>query len=434
LPGIIAIVGRPNVGKSTLFNRLTETRDAIVDETSGTTRDRHYGRGDWNGKDFSVIDTGGYVSNSEDVFESEINKQVQLAIEESDCIVFMVDVTTGVTSHDEAVAKLLRKSKKKIILVVNKVDNHQLMQDANEFYSLGFGEPFCISSMSGSGTGELLDKLTESFEIESKEEDNIPRIAIVGRPNVGKSSLINTLIGEERNIVTPVAGTTRDSVHTRYTKFNHDFILIDTAGLRKKAKVHNDVEFYSVMRSVRAIESANICLLLIDATEGIDQQDLSIFRLIVTNKKGCIILVNKWDLVEKKDNKTHDDYMKVVRERIAPFDDVPVLFISAITKQRVFNVLEMVQTVYQNMQKKISTSELNEFLQEAMAHYPPPSLNGKNVNIKYGTQLPTKVPSFALFANHPKYIGESYKRYLENQLREKFNFKGVPINIFFRQK
>ena len=434
MSGIIAIVGRPNVGKSTLFNRLTKTRDAIVDETSGTTRDRHYGKSDWNGKEFSVIDTGGYVSNSEDVFENEINKQVQLAIEEADCIVFLVDVTTGVTALDDAVAALLRRTKKKVVLVVNKVDNNDQTQDANEFYSLGFGDPICISSMSGSGTGDMLDLLTESFEKEITEEElQIPRIAIVGRPNVGKSSLINTLIGEDRNIVTPIAGTTRDSIHTHYQKFNHNFILVDTAGLRKKGKVHDDVEFYSVMRSIRAIESANICLLMIDATNGIEAQDLQIFRLIVTNKKGCIILINKWDLVEK-DNKTHDEWLKVVKKRLEPFDDVPILFISAITKQRVFNVLETVAEVYENMQRKITTSQLNEFIQEVLAHYPPPALHGRQINIKYATQLPTKVPSFALFANHPQYIKEPYRRYLENQLRQRYNFHGVPINIFFRQK
>jgi len=434
MSGIIAIVGRPNVGKSTLFNRLTETRDAIVNETSGTTRDRHYGKGEWNGKEFSIIDTGGYVSNSDDLFESEINKQVQLAIDEADCIIFLVDNTTGVTAPDDAVAAILRRTKKKVVLVVNKVDNFDQIQDSNDFYSLGFGDPMCISSMSGSGTGDMLDLVTAEFEVEQeKEESLIPKIAIVGRPNVGKSSLINALIGEERNIVTPIAGTTRDSVHTHYRKFNHDFILIDTAGLRKKGKVHDDVEFYSVMRSIKAIESANICLLMIDATTGIESQDMQIFRLIETNKKGCIILVNKWDLVEK-DNKTHDEWLEVVKKRIAPFDDVPILFISATTKQRVFNVLETVQAVNENMQKKITTSQLNEFLQEAMAHYPPPSLNGKQVTIKYATQLPTKIPSFAMFANHPQYIKEPYRRYLENQLREKYNFHGAPINIFFRQK
>ena len=431
---IVAIVGRPNVGKSTLFNRLTESRDAIVDETSGVTRDRHYGRCEWNGKEFSVIDTGGYVSNSDDVFESEINRQVQLAIDESDMIIFLVDVTTGITYLDEAVAALLRRTKKKIFLVVNKVDNNSQRDDANEFYNLGLGDPMCLSSLSGSGTGEILDEIAKMIPDDKTElDENVPKIAIVGRPNVGKSSLINTLIGQDRNIVTPIAGTTRDSIHTRYNKYNHDFILIDTAGLRKKTKVRDNVEFYSVMRSVKTIESADICLLMIDATSGIESQDMNIFRLIHTNSKGIVIVVNKWDLVEKTTN-TMNEYMKVIKERIEPFVDIPILFISATTKQRVFDVLETALAVYQNMTRKIPTSELNDYLLPLIKEFNPPAVRGNYVQVKYVTQLPTKIPSFAFFCNHPKDLQEPYRRFLENKMRERFEFTGVPIRIFFRQK
>jgi len=434
MSSIVAIVGRPNVGKSTLFNRITGTRDAIVDETSGTTRDRHYGKVEWNGKIFSVIDTGGYVSHSEDIFESEINKQVKLSIEEADCVIFVVDVTTGITALDEAVANLLRKSKKKVFLVVNKVDNQKRLLDAHEFYALGLDEFFCVSAITGSGTGELLDAITAFLPADKEESEiAIPRLAIVGKPNVGKSSLVNTLLGEERHIVTPVAGTTRDSIHSYYKKYNYEFILTDTAGIRRKSKVHNNIEFYSVMRSIRAIETSDVCLLMIDATTGLEAQDMHIFRLIVTNKKGCVLLVNKWDLVEK-DHKTHDEYLQGIKQRLAPFNDLPILFISAITKQRVYQVLEAAQKVYLNMQRRISTSELNDFLQEAIVHYPPPALNGKPVQIKYATQLPSKTPSFAFFANHPQYVKEPYKRYLENRLREKFDFTGVPVSIYIRQK
>lgn len=432
---IVAIVGRPNVGKSTIFNRLTETRSAIVDEVSGVTRDRNYGQATWNGIDFSVIDTGGYVVNSDDVFESEINKQVQLAIEEADIILFVVDVESGITDLDDAVAAMLRRSEKKVFIAVNKVDNNIRIPEAQEFYAFGLGEIYCISAMTGSGTGELLDDIVACFPGGNLEEEEhkLPYLSVVGRPNVGKSSFINTLIGEERNIVTNVAGTTRDSIHTRYNKFGHDFMIIDTAGLRKKGKVHEDLEFYSVMRSIRTIENSDVCFLMLDATVGIEAQDVNIFNLIVKNKKGVVILVNKWDLVEK-DTNLAKKYEKVIKERIEPFDDVPILFISALTKQRVHKALETAIEVYENRKSKIKTSELNEVLLKAVEAYPPPSIKGKYIKIKYATQLPSPTPSFALFANLPQYIKEPYRRYIENQLRENFNFKGVPIQVFFRQK
>jgi GTPase len=431
---IVAIVGRPNVGKSTLFNRLTDSRDAIVDEVSGVTRDRNYGKCNWNGIDFSVIDTGGYVENSDDIFEEEINKQVLLAIEEADIILFMVDVTVGIHELDNSVAGMLRKSNRKIILVVNKVDNNARHLDANEFYSLGLGNYFALSSMNGSGTGELLDNIVENLPPQDPEEvPELPRIAIVGRPNVGKSSLVNSLLGEERNIVTPVAGTTRDSIFTRYNKFQHDFLLVDTAGLRKKGKVSEDVEFYSVMRAIRTIENSDICLLLIDGTRGIEAQDLNIISLIQKNSKGMIILVNKWDLIEKESN-TSKNFEKEIRDRTAPFTDYPILFISAINKQRIFNVLELIETVNKNRTRKIPTSELNEAMLDIVKRNPPPAIKGKYVKIKYVTQLPIYTPAFAFFCNLPQYVREPYRRYVENRMRERYEFTGVPIKIFFRKK
>lgn len=431
---IVAIVGRPNVGKSTLFNRLTDSREAIVDEVSGVTRDRNYGVSNWNGVDFSVIDTGGYVQNSDDIFEEEINKQVLLAIEESDLILFMVDVTTGIHDLDLSVASLLRKVDKKVILVVNKVDNSQRLMDATEFYNLGLGDYFALSSMSGSGTGELLDEVVKYLPDQPPElMPDIPRIAIVGRPNVGKSSLVNSLLGEERNIVTPLAGTTRDSIYTRYNKFQHDFLLVDTAGLRKKGKVSEDIEFYSVMRAIRTIENSDICLLLIDATRGIEAQDLNIISLIQKNNKGMIILVNKWDLIEKENNSTIL-VEKDIREKTAPFTDYDILFISATNKQRIHKILELIEKVNQNRNRKITTSELNEVMLEVVKNNPPPALKGKYVKIKYVTQLPIYTPAFAFFCNLPQYVKEPYKRYLENRMRERFEFTGVPIRIFLRKK
>jgi len=431
---IVAIVGRPNVGKSTLFNRLTESKDAIVDEVSGVTRDRNYGQSNWNGVDFSVIDTGGYVQNSDDVFEEEINKQVLLAIEESDLILFMVDVTSGIHELDSSVADLLRRSKKKVLVVVNKVDNSARLMDATEFYNLGLGDYFALSSMNGSGTGELLDEVVKNLPQDAVEQfPDLPRIAIVGRPNVGKSSLVNSLLGEERNIVTPVAGTTRDSIYTRYNKYHHDFLLVDTAGLRKKGKVSEDIEFYSVMRAVRTIENSDICLLLIDATRGIESQDLNIIGLIQKNNKGLIVLVNKWDLIEKENNIT-TRFEEDIREKTAPFTDYPILFISALNKQRIHKVLELIEQVNNNRNRKISTSALNDVMLEIVKHYPPPALKGKYVKIKYVTQLPIHTPAFAFFCNLPQYVKDPYKRYVENRMREKFEFTGVPIRIFFRKK
>ncbi|HPF52983.1 MAG TPA: ribosome biogenesis GTPase Der [Draconibacterium sp.] len=432
---IVAIVGRPNVGKSTLFNRLIEQRKAIVDETAGVTRDRNYGKGQWNGVEFSVIDTGGYVVNSDDVFEAEINKQVHLAIDEADVILFLVDVEAGITDLDDAIAQILRRSKKEIVLAVNKVDNNNRILDAQEFYSLGLGELFCISSMTGSGTGDLLDVVVAKLPVTEgvDEEHELPYISVVGRPNVGKSSFINALIGENRNIVTDVAGTTRDSIHTRYNKFGHDFMIVDTAGLRKKGKVHEDLEFYSVLRSVRTIENSDVCLLMIDATRGVEAQDVNIFNLIVRNKKGVVILVNKWDLIEKDTHSTKK-MTEEIKDRLAPFTDVPIIFISALTKQRVHKALETAVEVYENRKQRIKTSELNEVLLEAIENYGPPAVKGKFIKIKYCTQLPSPTPTFALFANLPQYIKEPYRRYIENQLRDNFNFTGVPIQIYFRQK
>lgn len=432
---IVAIVGRPNVGKSTLFNRLIEQRKAIVDETAGVTRDRNYGKGQWNGVEFSIIDTGGYVVNSDDVFEAEINKQVHLAIDEADAILFVVDVESGITDLDDAIAAILRRGKKPVLITVNKVDNNTRIIDAQEFYSLGLGEIYCISSMTGSGTGDLLDALVQNFpgKDEKEEEHELPYLSVVGRPNVGKSSFINALIGIERNIVTEIAGTTRDSIHTRYNKFGHDFMIVDTAGLRKKGKVSEDIEFYSVLRSVRTIESSDVCLLMIDATRGVEAQDMNIFNLIIKNKKGVVILVNKWDLIEKDTHSTKK-FTEEIHERIAPFTDVPILFISALTMQRVHKALETAVEVFERRQQKIKTSALNELIQEAVEAYSPPAVKGKFVKIKYATQLPSPTPSFALFANLPQYIKEPYKRYIENKIRENFNFSGVPIQIYFRQK
>ena len=432
---IVAIVGRPNVGKSTFFNRLTESRQAIVDEVSGVTRDRHYGKVIWNGHEFSIIDTGGYVVNSDDVFEEEIRKQVILAIDEADVVVFLVDVISGITDLDVTVAEMLRKIKKPVVLVVNKVDNSQRLFEATTFYGLGLGDYYPLSSINGSGTGELLDHLTSLFGDKKEEvvEEEIPKIAVVGRPNVGKSSFVNALVGEERNIVTPISGTTRDSINTRYTKFNHDFILVDTAGLRKKSKVKEDLEFYSVMRSVRAIENSDVCFLMIDATIGIEAQDVNVFRLIERNWKGVVLLVNKWDLVEKE-TQTMKEFEKQIKQRLEPFDDVPILFVSALTKQRIHKALEVAVQVYENRIQRIPTSRLNEVMQEAIEANHPPSVKGKFIQIKYVTQLPTHAPSFAFYCNLPQYVRESYQRYLENKIREQFSFTGVPIKIFMRKK
>ncbi len=435
MSNIVAIVGRPNVGKSTLFNRLIGSRKAIVNEESGVTRDRNYGKSYWNGKEFSVIDTGGYVCNSDDIFEEEINKQVLLAIDEADVILFMVDAEIGLTDLDQNFARLLRNIDKPVYLVANKVDNTERLYDAQEFYRLGFKEElFCISSVSGSGTGDLLDQVVSHFKENTIEDtEHLPHIAIVGRPNVGKSSTINALIGKERNIVTDIAGTTRDTLNTHYTQFGYDFILVDTAGVRKKAKVNEDVEFYSVMRSIRAIVDSDVCMLLLDATRGMEAQDLNIFHLIERNRKGIVIVVNKWDLVEKN-NKTMIEYEKELRNKIAPFKDVDIIFASALTKQRLLKTLEAALRVFENRQQKLKTSELNRVMLESIEDYPPPSLKGKFVKIKYVTQLPTHAPSFAFYCNLPQYVKEPYKRFLENKIRENWNFTGVPIQIFMRKK
>jgi GTP-binding protein len=434
MANIVAIVGRPNVGKSTLFNRLTDSRKAIVDSESGVTRDRHYGKSEWNGMEFSVIDTGGYVKGSEDVFEGEIRKQVQLAIDEANVILFVLDVADGITDDDKVVANILRRSKKKVFVVSNKVDNFVRQGLSGEFYALGLGEPYSVSAISGSGTGELLDEVVKALDENVVEEElNIPKFAIVGRPNVGKSSFINTLLGLERNIVTPIAGTTRDSINTRYTAFGHDFLLIDTAGIRKKSKVEEDLEFYSVMRSIRAIEDCDVCLLLLDATLGLESQDLNIFHLAEKNRKGIVIVVNKWDLVEKGTNSTKE-YEEKIREKIAPFKDVPIIFTSALTKQRVLKAIEVAEKVNVNRTKSIKTRELNDVMLPIIEHSPPAAIKGKYVKVKFINQLPTHAPTFAFYCNLPQYVTESYMRFLENRLRENFDFEGVPIQLFMRKK
>jgi GTP-binding protein len=436
MSNIIAIVGRPNVGKSTLFNRLTESKIAIVKEVSGVTRDRIYGRGEWNGVDFSVIDTGGYANGTDDVFEAEIRKQVEIAIDEANVIIFMLDVTTGLVDLDETVAKLLRKSKKKVMIGANKVDNSERVGLSSEFWSLGLGEVFDLSATNGSGTGELLDEIVKEFDEKDdsvREGEDLPHFAIIGKPNVGKSSLINALTGEERNIVTDISGTTRDSINTRYNAYGFDFMLIDTAGIRKKAKVHEDIEYYSVLRSVRAIENSDVCIFMVDAEEGIQKQDLNIYYIAEKNSKGIVVLINKWDLVEK-DHKTMAAYEEKVREQLAPFNDVPIIFTSTLTKQRIHKALETATRVHENRIKKIPTSKLNEVLQEIIEATPPPSTKGKYIKIKYIQQLPTHAPSFAFFCNLPQYIGDGYKRFLENRIRDHFDFEGVPIKIFFRKK
>jgi len=435
MSNIVAIVGRPNVGKSTFFNRLTESRAAIVDDMPGVTRDRNYGKSLWNGVEFSIIDTGGYVSGSDDIFEEEIRRQANLAIQEADVIVFMVDVESGLTELDTAVYDLLRRNVKPVITVVNKVDNHQRSLDANEFYELGIEKLFCVSSVNGSGTGDLLDEIVDLLpkKVEDEVNEKIPRIAVVGRPNVGKSSIINTLVGEDRHIVTDVAGTTRDAVAQKYNKFGHNFILVDTAGLRKKTKVAEDVEFYSVMRSVRTIEDSDVCVLVLDATRGVEGQDVSIFHLIHRNKKGIVVVVNKWDLIEK-DNHTMKKFEDDILEKFAPITDIPIVFTSALTKQRILKILEDAMMVFENRNRHIATSKLNELLLELIEAYPPPAYKGKYIKIKYITQLPTKIPSFAFFCNLPQYIRDPYKRYLENKIRDNFNFKGIPIQLYFRQK
>ncbi len=433
MANIIAIVGRPNVGKSTLYNRLTESRRAIVDDFSGVTRDRHYGQGEWIGKKFAVVDTGGYVHGSDDVFESAIREQVLIAIEEASVILFMVDVTTGVTDLDDAIADVLRRSKKPVFVVVNKVDHPLLQQEASIFYSFGLGEIYPLSSMTGSGTGELLDEVVKHFENEEEEEEEGPKFAIVGRPNVGKSSLTNALIGKDRNIVTPVAGTTRDSIRIHYNQFGHDFILIDTAGLRRKTKVKENIEFYSVMRTIKALEESDVVILMVDATEGIEAQDINIFHLAEKNKKGVVILVNKWDLIEKN-QKTTKVFEELIREKIAPFTDVPIVFTSVTEKQRIFKAVEAATKVYQNKVKKIPTSKLNDVMLPIIESYPPPATKGKYIKIKYVTQLTGKSPMFAFFCNLPQYIKEPYRRFVENKLRENFDFEGVPVQVYFRQK
>ena len=434
MSNIIAIVGRPNVGKSTLFNRFVESRQAIVEEMSGVTRDRIYGKGEWCGYEFSIIDTGGYVKGSEDIFEGEIRKQVELAIDEATVIVFVVDVTTGITDLDEAVAKMLRQTKKKVFLVANKVDNTQRVGLSSEFWSLGVGDVYDVSATNGGGTGELLDDIVKEFKIkELPKEDDLPRFAIVGKPNVGKSSLINALLGKERNIVTPISGTTRDAINTHYNAYGFDFMLIDTAGIRKKAKVNEDIEYYSVLRSVRTIENADVCIFMIDATEGIQKQDLHIYYMCEKNHKGIVVLVNKWDLVDKT-HKTTKEFEDKIREQLAPFNDVPIIFTSALTKQRIHKALEEGMRVYENRVKKIATSKLNEVMQEVIEHNPPPSVKGKYIKIKFVSQLPTHAPAFAFFCNLPQYIRDDYKRFLENKIREHFDFEGVPVRIFFRKK
>ena len=434
---IVAIVGRPNVGKSTLFNRLTKSRQAIVNEVAGTTRDRQYGKVEWCGHEFSVIDTGGWVVNSEDIFEEEINKQVALAIEEADVILFVVDVMNGVTNLDDHVADILRKCKKPVFLIANKSDSNEWQYTAAEFYSLGLGDPYCISAINGAGTGDLLDEVVAKFPNIGNEEpeEELPKVAVVGRPNAGKSSIINAFIGEDRNIVTDVAGTIRDSIYTRYNKFGFDFYLVDTAGIRKKGKVTEDLEYYSVIRSIRAIENSDVCVLMIDAIRGIESQDLNIFSLIQKNKKGLVVCVNKWDLVEDKSNKAIKEFERAIRERFAPFVDFPIIYTSALTKQRIFKVLESVSEVYRNRKNHVPTAKLNEEMLSVIENYPPPAHKGKYVKIKYVTQIKGSfVPTFIFFCNLPQWVKEPYKRFLENQIRSKWNFTGTPINIFMKKK
>ena len=432
---LVAIVGRPNVGKSTLFNRLVGQRQAIVDATAGTTRDRHYGKTDWNGKEFSVIDTGGYAVNSDDIFEEDIRRQVLLAIEEADLILFMVEVSTGITDLDMMMADVLRRSGKRVIVVCNKVDNYDLIYLSYEFHALGLGEPYCISSMSGSGTGDLMDAILAALpeDARAEQEEELPRITIVGRPNVGKSSMTNALLGEERNIVTDIAGTTRDSIHTRYNKYGMDFYLVDTAGMRKKGREMEDLEFYSVMRSIRAIENSDVCILMLDAQQGLESQDLNIHNLIVRNRKGCVIVVNKWDLVEKESN-TMKEWRAFLEKKLAPFNDIPIVFASALNKQRILEVLQQAIRVYNSRRRRIPTSELNDYILPIIEDYPPASTKGKYIRIKYATQLPTPTPQFAFFVNLPQYVKEPYRRYLENKIREHWDFSGVPMQIYFRQK
>ncbi|MFI3265181.1 MAG: ribosome biogenesis GTPase Der [Rikenellaceae bacterium] len=434
--GLVAIVGRPNVGKSTLFNRLIGERKAIVDSTAGTTRDRHYGKSDWCGREFSVIDTGGYTVNSDDIFEDEIRRQVLLAIEEADVILFLVEVMTGITDLDMMMADILRRSSKKVILVCNKIDNNEQVYLSHEFYSLGLGdELFCISSMSGSGTGDLLDAVVASLpeDIESDYDDSLPHITIVGRPNVGKSSMTNALLDQDRNIVTSIAGTTRDSIHTRYNKFGMDFYLVDTAGMRRKNREMEDLEFYSVMRSIRAIEASDVCVLMLDAQQGLEHQDLNIHNLIVKNRKGCVIVVNKWDLIEK-DSNTMKNWREQLERKLAPFNDIPIIFTSVLNKQRILEVLQTAIRVFQSRKRRIATHELNEFFLPIIENYPPPSTKGKYIKIKFVMQLPTPTPQFAFFVNLPQYIRDPYRRFLENKLRTEWDYSGVPIQIYFRQK
>lgn len=433
--GIVAIVGRPNVGKSTLFNRLAGRRQAIVDPVSGVTRDRHYGRTDWNGREFSIIDTGGYAEKSGDFFEEQIQQQVLIAIDQSDVVLFVVDVQTGITDYDEIVAEILRKSGKNVIVVVNKVDDGRSIYDTYAFHALGLGDPISIAAISGSGTGDLLDKVLELLPEKkaTEQEQQIPRLAIVGKPNVGKSSLVNALLDEERSIVTSLPGTTRDSIATHYNKFGYEFLLVDTAGLRKKSKTKEDLEFYASMRSIRAIEQSDVCIVMMDASLGIEAQDLNIFHLVWKNKKGCVVVINKWDLVEK-DTNTQDAFEKVIRQRIAPFTDVPILFTSVIKKQRILHILKTASEVFESKSKRIPTSQLNEIMLPLIERTPPPATKGKYIKIKYITQLPTSSPSFAFFCNLPQYVKEPYKRFLENTLREHFDFHGVPIQIFMRKK
>ena len=436
---LIAIVGRPNVGKSTLFNRLTQSRTAIVDDTAGTTRDRQYGKVEWNGKEFSIVDTGGWVVNSEDIFEEEINKQVQIAIDEADVILFLVDISNGITDLDDHVAQILRRSSKPVILVSNKADNNDLLYNNAEFYKFGLGEPFAISALSGFGTGDLLDEVVRKMPLKDADEDetlaDIPRFAIVGRPNVGKSSIINAFIGEDRNIVTNIAGTTRDSIYTRYNKFGFDFYLVDTAGIRKKSKVNEDIEYYSVIRSIRAIENSDVCILMLDATRGIESQDANIFSLIARNKKGLVVCVNKWDLVENKSTAAIKTFENAIRDRFAPFTDFPIIFTSALNKQRIHRALEEAMKVYENRMRTVPTSRLNTVMQEVISAYPPPAIKGKYVKIKYVTMLKcSKIPTFIFFCNLPQWVKEPYLRYLENKIRENWEYTGTPINVFMREK